>query len=100
MRREGETNRTRNEKSKLVNRYFEPSQPQRLISGLKEIFIKRYIVERTNKVEIRPGEQSEKAKSCWENLWKEIQLKGHKDRNRHKNRIKRVGKLGWFMFKT
>ena len=26
--------------------------------------------------------------------------KGHKDRNRDKNRIKRVGKLGWFMSKT
>ena len=27
--------------------------------------------------------------------------KGHKDRNRHKNRVKKgVGKLGWFMFKT
>ena len=26
--------------------------------------------------------------------------KGHKDRNRHKNRIKRMGKLGWFMSKT
>ena len=27
---------------------FEPSQPLRIISGLKETFIKRYIVERTN----------------------------------------------------
>ena len=24
----------------------------------------------------------------------------HKDRNRHKNRIKRVGKLSWFMSRT
>ena len=29
-----------------------------------------------NKAEIRPEEQSEKAESCWENLWNEIQLKG------------------------
>ena len=35
-----------------------------------------YIVERTNKVEIRPEEQMEKAERCQENLWKEIQLKG------------------------
>ena len=35
-------------------------QPQRIISGLKKTFIKRYIVERTNKAEIRPEEQSEK----------------------------------------
>ena len=32
----------------LANRCFEPSQPLGTISGLKEIFIKRYIVERTN----------------------------------------------------
>ena len=68
--------------------------------GLKETFTKRYVVERTSKAEIRPEEQSEKVESCWENLWKEIQLKGHKARNRYKNRIKRMGKLGWFMSKT
>ena len=38
--------------------------------------MKRYIVERTNKAEIRPEEQSEKAENCLENLWNEIQLKG------------------------
>ena len=36
----------------------------------------KYIAERTNKVEIRPEEQSQKAESCRENLWKEMQLKG------------------------
>ena len=46
----------------------------RIISGLKETFIKRYIVEKTNEAEIRPEEQSEKAESCRENLWKEIQV--------------------------
>ena len=40
------------------------SQPQRITSGLKETFIKRYVVERTNKAEIRPEEQSEKEESC------------------------------------
>ena len=30
---------------------FEPGQPLGNISGLKEIFINRYIVERTNKAE-------------------------------------------------
>ena len=54
----------------------------------------------TNKAELRPEEQSEKAESCRENLQNEAQFTGHKDRNRHKNRIKRVGKLGWFMSKT
>ena len=43
---------------------------------MKEIVIKRYIVERTNKSEIRPEEQSEKVDSCRENLWNEIQSKG------------------------
>ena len=38
--------------------------------------IKRYIVQMTNKAEIRPEEQSEKAESSRENLWNEIQLKG------------------------
>ena len=45
----------------LVSRCFKPSQPQRIISGLRDAFIMRYIAERTNKAEIRPEEQSEKA---------------------------------------
>ena len=56
------------------------------------------MVETANKAEIRQEEQSEKTETCRENLWNEIQVKGPKDRNRHKNRIKnRVGKFGWFM---
>ena len=35
-----------------------------------------HIVKWTNMAEIRPEEQSEKAESCRENLWNEIQLKG------------------------
>ena len=38
----------------------EPSQPQRIILGLRETFTKRCVVERANKAEIRPEEQSEK----------------------------------------
>ena len=38
--------------------------------------LKKYKVVRTNKAEIRPEEQNEKAESCRENLWNEIQLKG------------------------
>ena len=60
----------------LVSWYSKPSRPQRIISGLKETFLKRYIVERTNKAEMRLEEQSEKAESCRENLWNEIPLKG------------------------
>ena len=59
----------------LVSWCFEPSQLQRIISGLRKTFIKRYIIERNNKAEIRPEEQSEKAEICRENLWNEIQLK-------------------------
>ena len=62
--------------SSLVSRYFKPSQPQRIISGLREPFTNRYLVERTLKAEIRLGEQSGKAESCREDLWNEIQLKG------------------------
>ena len=39
---------------------------------MRETVIKRYIVERSNKAEIRPEEQSEKAESCRENLWNEM----------------------------
>ena len=60
----------------LVNWCFEPSPPLGIISGLKETFISRYIVERTNKADIRPEEQSKKMESRRENLWNEIQLKG------------------------
>ena len=43
-------------------------QPQGIISGLKETFIKRYIVERASRAEIRPEEQTEKTESSPENL--------------------------------
>ena len=59
-----------------VNVCFLHSQPLGIISGLKETFIKTYIVESINKAEIRPRKQSEKTGSCRENLRNEIQLKG------------------------
>ena len=37
--------------------------------GLKEAFIKRYTVEKTNKAKIKPEEQREKAESCRKNLY-------------------------------
>ena len=49
--------------SKLVICCFKPSQPQRITSGLKKTFTKRYNTER------RPEEQNEKMESCRENLW-------------------------------
>ena len=73
----------------LVCWCFKHNQPQRIISGLKETFTKRYIAEMTNKAEMRPVEPNEKAESCRDNSWNEIQLKGPYDRNRHENRIKR-----------
>ena len=78
---------------KFVSWCFKPSQSQRFMSGLRETLIKRYVVERTNKAEVRPEGQSEKAEICREDLWNKIQLKGppHQDRNRYKNRIKRSG---------
>ena len=60
---------------RLVGWCFEPSQPQRIISGPKKTFVKRYVVGRINKAEISPEEQSEKTETCRENLWNEIQLK-------------------------
>ena len=55
-------------------------QPQRILSGLRQTFIERYIVERTNKADLRPDEQSEKAERCRENAWNEIQSKESKRR--------------------
>ena len=62
----------------LVNCCFDHSQPLEITSGLglKETFVKRYIVERINKAEIRPEEQSEKTENCQENLLNEMHLKG------------------------
>ena len=62
--------------SLLINWCIEPSQPLGIISGLKETFINRHIVERTDKAETRTVEQSEKAEGSRENLWNDIQLKG------------------------
>ena len=42
----------------------------------RDFLKKRYIVDRTNKAEIRPEEQSEKTENCRGNLWNEIRLKG------------------------
>ena len=47
----------------------------KIISGLKETFIKRHIVERTSKSKMRPEERSGKTESCRKNVWIEIQLK-------------------------
>ena len=80
--------------SQLFSWCFKPSQPQGIISGLRETFIKRYVVERTNKAEIRQKELSEKAGSRRENLWNEIQLNGPRG---HKQTQKGEGKLGGFI---
>ena len=40
--------------SQLVSWCFKPSQPQKIISGLRETFIKRYLVQMNKKAEIRP----------------------------------------------
>ena len=52
------------------------------MSGLRETFTKRYIVERAKNAEIRPEEQSKKAERRRENLWNEIQVKGHRKTER------------------
>ena len=75
----------------LVSWCFKPSQPQKIISGLRGTFIKRYIVERTSKAEIRPAEQSEKAESCRENLWNEVQLKGPQRQKKTQEQNKKEG---------
>ena len=48
----------------IVRCCIKPGQLQRIISGLMETFLKRVLVERTNKAGIRPEEQGEKTESC------------------------------------
>ena len=62
-------------KGLMMMMMIKPSQPQRITPGPRETFIIRYIVERANKAELRPEEQSEMAESHRENLWNEMQLK-------------------------
>ena len=51
--------------------------------------MKRNIVERNNKAEIRPEQESEEAESCRENLWNEIQLKGPRRQKQTQEQNKR-----------
>ena len=97
--------------SPVVSWCFKPSQAHRIISGLKETFIKRHIVVKTNRAKLKNEKNRvRKRRVVGSNLWNEIQLTGPKDRNRHKNRImknkkkykknldeKGVDKLGWYM---
>ena len=62
-------------KTRLLSSCSKPSTLQRIIQGLKQAFIKRYIAKRTNKAETRLDEHSEKEESCRESLWNKIQLK-------------------------
>ena len=58
--------------------------------------MKKYIVERINKAETRPEQQSEKTESGRENLWNEIQLKGpQRQKQTQKQNKKEWAKLGW-----
>ena len=51
----------------------------------------KYIVKRTIKAEIRPEEPKEKAESCWENSWNEIQLKGPQRQKQTQEQKKKSG---------
>ena len=82
----------------LVSWCFKPSQTQRILSGLKETFIKKYIVERTNKADMRLEEQREKAESCRENSWNEIQLKGPKRKKQTQEQNKKRSRQAWLAY--
>ena len=66
-------------------------RPLWITSGLKENFKKRYIVERTNNAEIRPENRVKNSFFLKRRVARRIygmkySWKGHKDRNRHKNK--------------
>ena len=88
--------------SNLVSWCCKPSQPQRIISGLRETFIKRDVVQRTSKAD---QDQKNRVRRRWvvERIYgMKYSWKGHKDRNRRKNRTKKkkkgVGKLNFCLF--
>ena len=68
--------------SSLVNRCFEPSQPLRVISGLKETFIKRYIVETTVPIRQKSDRKNRvrKQRVVGRIYGMKHSSKGHKDR--------------------
>ena len=78
-------------RTELVCWWSKPSQHQRILLGLRKTFIKRYIVERTNKTELRRRNRVRKRRLVGRIYGMKHNWKAHKDRNRHKNRIKRSG---------
>ena len=58
------------------------------------------IVEWTRKAETRRKNRVRKRRVVGRIYGMKYSGKGHKDRNRHKNRVKGVGTLGWFMSRT
>ena len=61
-----------------------------------------YVVEKTNKADMRPEEQSERAGSSRENLWNELCTveRAIKTETDTRTEYKGVGKLSWFMLTT
>ena len=76
---------------KLVSWCFKPSQPQRIIPGLRETFIKRCRVERTNKAAKDRKHRVRKRKVVGRIYGMKYCWKGHENINGHKSRIKRSG---------
>ena len=67
------------------------STTKKYMPGLRETFTKGHTVERTNKAEVRPEEECEEGRGVGRIYGTKYSSKGHKDRNRHTNRITRSG---------
>ena len=91
--RSGQNHLARNNVSLLG---LKPSKSQRIISGLRETFIKRYVVQRTNKAEQDQKNRVRKRRVVGRIYGTKYSQKGHKDRNGH-NRIKRSGQA-WLVY--
>ena len=70
-------------KAILVSWCFKPSQPQRIISGLKETLMKGYVVERTNKAGIRLEEHNNSPDSDMSDLGDKGMAEGMDTITRH-----------------
>ena len=92
-------NRNLNSTVWLVSWCFKPSQPQRITLGQKETFCKETYSWKDLWARIKTREQNRvrKRRVVGRIYGMKYSWKGHEDRNRHKNRIKRVGMLGWCM---
>ena len=83
--------------SSLVSLCCKPSQPQRITSVLRETFIKRYIVERTNKAVLK--DQSKKMELLREFIeWNRVKSAIKQKKTQEQNKKEWAGSAGLYLW--